>query len=89
MGNLHDEILKTYCRVCFSTNKLKKISDYPISKHFFCIGDPKQRICKICRTKASAMLDDGKQFSDHFEDFGIKSKFFSQNIRKTVSLKLQ
>lgn len=76
MGNSHEEILKGYCRVCFSTNKLKKISEYPISKHFFCIGDPKNRICKLCRTKASQFLDEGEQFSDHFADFGIKSKNF-------------
>ena len=73
----HETIIKLYCRVCFSTNKLKKIGD--VDKYFFCVGEPKARICKLCHQKADQLMNEGSLFSENMDKFGIKRKFKNFN----------
>ena len=72
MPDSHKKTMKLYCRVCQNTNKLEKAGTMEI--YFFCLGDPKFRICKYCKEKCAAHIQNGKQFSEEMTSYGINGK---------------
>ena len=42
--------------------------------YFFCLGDPKFRVCKWCKQKCDSHIQAGKSFSEEMSSYGINGK---------------
>ena len=74
MTDNHAKIMKKFCRICLNTNKLTKTTT--LESYYFCLANPKFRICKWCKERAANDVENGRQFSDELKNYGINGKKF-------------
>ena len=76
---LHSKIIKTYCRICFNTNDLEKMTTNE-EMYLFVNELESNRICQTCRQTVEILLTTGVRFSDCFRSLKIKGMDIYSNL---------